>query len=275
VSAYNENSILNRKIIEEYYSGYRKENINFNQDVINSTGLDLNDCIIKAGTAKLKCILFNLSMENALVIVKLPDALSRQQFSKNAKVQLRLSFKTVKTLSFNLECSVKDASAYSGSADDFYFLNLIFRKKASDDLIFLIGSFIAKQKDTEKRIFSRIKLDLDIIKELGLDNSEAVLFCDGSARKCIINEISILSGKIALQGSISEYMNKRVMLLIKSSRINETGEMVGNVISCENISGSRGLVNLVVYFDQELMPPLYKMFIGRYIEEHAADRRLT
>jgi hypothetical protein len=102
---------------------------------------------------------------------------------------------------------------------------------------------------------------------------ETFLFIEGKGKKCILNEISIFSAKVLIEGTPADFSRKRVILLMKMQSLKEMGEMVGIVTRCDIISEHEKLVSLIITFDQEAIPPQYKMWIGECLETIALKRK--
>ncbi|MBN1410138.1 MAG: hypothetical protein JW969_04785 [Spirochaetales bacterium] len=258
-----------RKQIEDFYNSYRDEAITFNQHVITETGLIREEIWIKCQGKQNNCVLFMASMVQAKLIIKLSPVWFTMLNEADKKITLHLSFNypSIKGhAGFIIDSKIVEFSKFQGNQNEIYVMTVNYRKQAPDDLIEILGEFLSSRKDVEKRIYERIKINPENSVKIGLLPAETVLFNEGKAKRCILNELSIFSAQVLIGGRLNEFHKKRVMLLIKTEPANELGEMVGDVIACTPVEGGQSLLALVIKFDQELIPPSYKMFIGEFLE---------
>jgi hypothetical protein len=262
--------------LSAYYNNFKEQYIVFNKAVINNIGLIAQKTTLKCINDYFPCIFYISSMLDSKILIQV-NALFFEQLKKaNNKVSLRLSFKhpdTRKEISFYIHSKVTSYSKYQGNKPDLFFISLTFLSKPPDDFIDIIGRYINQQTEKQKRIYERIVVSDENKTDLGIQPLETFLFLEGNAKKCILTEISIFSAKIIIHGSPSEYFKKRVILLMKVESLKEMGEMVGIVERCEEVSSDKDLISLIINFDQEAIPPTYKMWIGECLEIIKLNRK--
>ncbi|MBN1698431.1 MAG: hypothetical protein JW881_13030 [Spirochaetales bacterium] len=260
----------------EYYNNYKDQYIVFNTNVIENLSLLAQKTTLKCVNDNFPCILYITSMIDAKILIQISTAFFEQLKKANSKVSLRLSFRhpdTSKEITFYIHAKVTTYNKYQGNKPDLFFFTLSFLTKPPDDFIDIIGRYINKQTEKEKRIYERIVVRDKNQARMGIQSIEAFLFLDGNAKKCILTEISIFSAKIVIHGTPTEYYNKRIILLMKIDALKEMGEMVGVVERSEEVSKEKGLISLIINFDQDAIPPRYKMWIGECIEIVKLNRK--
>jgi hypothetical protein len=255
--------------IHFYYSRFSDREIIFNTDVIASTGLLPVKVSIKCLSETYPCILYVSSMIGARILVEAKVFMFDFIKKANNNVSLRLFFLEHglgKEISFFIHSKVKSHNKYQGNKPNLFFMNLEFLNKPPDDFILILGGHIENESKMERRFQERIVINDTNQLEFGIQDVDTFLFIEGKGKKCVLNEISIFSAKVLMEGLPEDYMNKRVILLMKAQALKEMGEMVGEVTRCDTISKVENLISLIITFDQEAIPPVYKMWIGECLE---------
>lgn len=262
--------------IAEYYEKYKYRQIAFNKNVIRDIGLIAEKISFKCKMNNFPCILYAASMQSASIVANLifNDFQLIQENNKKITLHLNLfSWIEKKVISFFIECKVIGSTIYKGSKKNMYLISLEYIKKCPWDLIFALGNYLEKETNMEKRIYQRIPVTHQYEQGRNIQPSSSFLFIGGKSKKCILSEISIFSAKLLLIGKPEEFLNKKAILIIKTIAIEELGELIGEIKRYEEIDTGKGLLSLIIVFDQESIPPNYKMWVGEYIEYIALKYR--
>lgn len=261
--------VVNKKF-DELFIIYQSQEITFNQRVIGSLGLRVEHIYLKVGNLKVPGIIYSTSMKSAKFIVRLDDIVSKEMTKHNNIVSLRYSFKTIDKqheISFFVSSKVVTCDKYAIETPDLYILGLEFLNRAPDDLIDKLGHYLARIGTHQKRAESRFVLNSNSQERLGLKLMDNYLFSDGKGKKCYLTEISIFSAKVLVKASHEEFeKGQNIMLLMKSEVLKGLGEMIGEVGRVEIINKEEGLYSIIIIFDQNLIPPIYKMWVAQCIE---------
>lgn len=257
-----------RKRLNKLYDEHKDHDITLNQKVIKAIGLVINHVYFKCGSLKIPCIIYSTSMTRAKVIAKLEKSFFEKLKNHKNIVSLRFIFnKQSQIISFYINSKVRDYQIYDTEKEDHYYLELEFNNRSPDDLIDTLGSFIEKQALKQKRAEERFLLNSGPKEVLGLKQMENFLFIAGNGKRCLLTEISIFSAKIIINGKIGDFKRgDSVMLLMKSKMMNGLGEMMGYIERVEVIDGKEGIFSIIILFDQEKIPPKYKMWVAECIE---------
>ncbi|MBN2443316.1 MAG: hypothetical protein JXJ04_18290 [Spirochaetales bacterium] len=262
--------------IAHYYNEYSDYDVVFNHSVIASTGLIAQRVSLKCLNESYPCILYLGSMKVVKILLLVKAFFFEHLQKANNKVILRLFFMhpdSKREISFFIQSRVKNYDKYHGSNPQLYLFSLEYLYRPPDDFILILGKHIKKETENEKRFQQRITINDTNQLEFGIHAMETFLFISGNGKKCILNEISIFSAKVLIEGLPEDYMNQRVILIMKMEELKEMGEMVGIVTRCDIISRQEHLVSLIITFDQDAIPPLYKMWIGQCLETIALKQK--
>lgn len=258
-----------KDITEEYYEKYKDEIITFNYKLIDSIGLKPDKISLKCGTSSFPCILYSSSMNEARILAKLPNSFFNLLDEFRNRVSLRFTFHSgyQKDISFFVVSKMRSYSKYECNESDCYFLSIDFSDKPPRDLILILGGHIDTQVAIQKRMEERIVITSDNDKSLGIKIMENFLFIAGHGKKCILAEISIKSAKILICGSDNEFeAGTHAMLLMKAKGLESMGEMVGEISRSELINEDEGLYSVIIIFNDDMVPPMYKKWISECIE---------
>ena len=215
-------------------------------------------------------------MTEARIIAPLSAPVFNEIKKADNKMALRLAFigpEKKREISLFINADAVNFTYLKGSVHNTYFINLNYRSMPPEDFIEIIGNLLENELNDEKRIHDRIAINDLTHRPLGSLPLESFLFIEGSAKKCILSEISIMSAKVIINGSHEEFRNKKGLLIIKNQALSGKGEMVGQITRTEDISTSPRLIALVIVFDQDAVPPQYKMWIGECLETLALKQR--
>jgi len=256
-------------LIAEYYTKYKNHKLVLNKTISRSIGIKINNTTIKCLDENYHCILYQTTLVDAKILIKAQYPL----FSKLNKVKNIITLHITlidndngKDVPIYIHCKVSRYHQYTNDTPGIYFFSLDFLNKPPDDYIKILSEYIERETKHDRRITERIVISCEHNTDIDGQPIETYLFTDGKGKKCILSEISILSAKVLIKGFPSEYEKKKIILLMKTNTINKMCEMIGDVIYCDYISEKEQILSLIILFDQDSIPPTYKMWIGQCIE---------
>lgn len=263
-----------KKSIDDIYNSHKEHDLAFSHSVVTSLGIIPDKIQLKCGDIKIPCAIYSSSMVGARVIAKLNDDFFRNLNRSQSSVALRLIYhdgESDSEVPFFINSRISLFNKFSSDKPNIYYLTLDYLNKPPDDLICLLGNYILKQIYLQKRAVKRFVLSSSVIKESSI--MEQFLFKSGKGKKCILTEVSLFSAKVLISGQQDEYqINDHVLLLMKSIGVDGLGEMVGNITRLELINEEDGLYSVVISFNQDLIPPVYKMWLAECIDVVKPDR---
>lgn len=249
--------------IIEFYSKHKDFDIIFNSNVIRTLGLKADQITFKCGNLNIPCILYSSSLNKARIIAKIDDTIKMALEDNDFNINLRFTFyisKLKQTMSFYVGSTILDYDRYDSDNTDLYFVYITFDKMPPREFIEILGEHITKQVNQHKRAVERVIVESN-------KNLESFIFKDGNGKKCVLTEISLFSAKILVSATPNEFKEKSSTLLImKSSQIKGLGEMLGYIERVEEINSKEGIISIIITFDQESIPPGYKMWVAECME---------
>lgn len=258
------------KRLNEIYDNHYRHNTTFNQGVIKSTGLVVDKITLKCGDMKKSCIIYSSSLISARIIVKL--SLDQLNYIKRKRCAISLNFtfnieSEKNSISFHINSKITHIEEYDQGKPDLYFFMINYTSRAPDDLIDILGTHIETQLNKHKRAEERFVINNDQNKSTKCKSLKNFLFISGKGRRCILTEISIFSAKVILIGTMKELSGyPKVMLIMKCEDMEGTGEVMGHVDRVEIVNENESLYSAIIKFNQEMIPPAYKMWIAELLE---------
>ncbi len=256
------------KRLNELYNTYQNFDVSLNPNVSHNLHINNDKLFIKYGDVKIPCIIYSMSLTSARIILKMSESQINYLRRKKGALSLYLSFKDENeknNISFYINSKATQLSVYNENKPDFYYCSVEYLYRAPDDLIQILGEYIDRQENLHKRAEERFILDS---KNANLSKSsvENIFFVNGKGKRCILTEISMFSAKIILVDRDYELReNAASMLLIKHKKLEGLGEMLGSIERVDLINQEESLYSVIICFDQEMIPPSYKMWVGEFL----------
>lgn len=258
------------KVLDALYNEHKDHDVTLSQKVIRNIGLIVDQVLLKCGSAKVPCIIYSTSMVKARIIARMNDEILEELNKHKNNVSLRFTFfvKTQsQTISFYMNSKVINSEEYDGNRPDFYYISLEFTKRPPDDLIDILGNYITEQQSRHKRAEERVVFNGQENSSPFFKSMENFLFVSGNGKRCVLAEISIFSAKVLISGKPDEYKEgESAMLLMKSEALEGLGEMVGKIGRVDLINREEGMFSVIIVFNQDMIPPVYKMWVAQCIE---------
>lgn len=202
-------------------------------------------------------------MTAARVVVKLENRSVDTLTSNKSNITLRYTFyvkELRETLSFYINSKLLGYDLYDSDKPDLYLIGLEFTRMPPRILIELLGNYLEEKESRDKRAVERVSINPEKL--------ESFLFMDGNGKKCMVTEISLFSAKITVTGNIQDYIEgSTVLLIMKSKELEGLGEMIGNIRRVEEIDKNEEILSVIILFDQEKIPPTYKLWVTECIDK--------
>ncbi|MGL1890878.1 MAG: hypothetical protein OCD02_04590 [Spirochaetaceae bacterium] len=256
--------------LNQIYDDHKDHSITFNQSVIKELGLRPADITLKCSGMKLSCIIYSSSLSGAKILINLSIDQLNYIKRKQQKISIMFSFNDKyehKEICFYIHSKISEITEYNQEKKDLYFFLVDFSKRVPDDFINILGSHIIKQLNLHKRAEERFILNKDLYSSSKSKNHQNFLFVSGCGKRCILTELSMFSAKVILVGCTSKILrNSSAMLIMKYKGLEGIGEMIGHIERIEVVNEDESLLSIIIKFDQEVIPPAYKMWISEYLE---------
>jgi hypothetical protein len=248
------------------YKKYGDTEVAFNARVILSSGLLTGDIHLKVGDHHQPCVLYACSMKGARVIAEIGSSFVEVLARHNNVTALRLGFRQQDEpadFTFFVSSRVESLSEYHPHKPQFRFISLSFVQRPPDALIGILGSLIEITANEIRRRDERIVVNDENMKKIGLESKESCVAFAGSARRCIVRDLSFSGAKILVTASGSMPGDSRVVLKLSKCEKKDATVLDGSVVRVEEVEGRNDVVAMSIQYSSE--PPIsYLQKINSY-----------
>lgn len=256
--------------LERVYEKLKNRSITFNQEVIDSIGLINEKFAFSCGNEVFPCIIYSSSMVETKLIAKLDPYFFKFLTINRNTIVLRFLFKQPyqnTPITYLLYAKVRNHKLYECDTPNLHFISVEFIKIPPEDFIRIMSRYLIDKIKGDQRVGDRVILDADDEDRLGVKLMKNYLFIDGRRTECVLTELSIFSAKILINGPVEEFPKGVSSLLVMRVRDMEAiGEMMGTIERVEVINKHKNLMAVIINFNQDMIPPQYKMWIAECIE---------
>ena len=256
--------ILTSQKITALYEQFKTIDLSFNKEIIEATGIIMQQVSIKCGGTSFPCAIYSSSFQGARIATT-SKILSLLQENNNA-VNLKFCFKRpdVNLLTFFVSARSIGYAPY-GNQSDMSIFNLQFTQQPPDDLIEIIGRVLEATANAISRNNERITITETAQRKLYLTSKEVSVFIQGVPRRCILRDLSFSSAKIVMMGISKFLVGKDVTLKLEFNEPTEGFLLKGVFSASEAVDGRKDLLVLTVRFEEADVPIAYKIRINDYI----------
>jgi len=257
---------LSAQHVARFYDSYRDTEVTFNSQVIIASGLLTSEVHLKVANLHIPCVLYACSMKGARVIAEIGTPAAGALAGSGSSALLRLSFQTdphEPAASFFVTARVESLTEYHPQKPHVQFVTLDFTQKPSDILIGILGSLLEISSNALRRKDERIVLTPESMKRIGLPSKESCVAIGGSARRCILRDLSFGGAKILMSTLGTPQAEKKVLLKLNKCELKDDTVLDGAIVRVEDVEGRNDLVALSIKFSTE--PPIsYKQKINSF-----------
>ena len=257
--------------VSRLYESFRDTEVTFNSQVIIASGLLTSDVQFSFAEHRLPCVLYASSMKGARIIAELGGPMSESLEKAGSVGLLRLAFRTdpgEPVIDSLVPSRVESLTGYNPQKPQLQFASLEFVHRPPDILIGILGSFLEIRRNEIRRRDERIVLTPESMRRIGLVSKESCVAIGGSARRCILRDISFSGAKILMSTAGGTLEEKRVHLKLARCELTDVTVLDGAIVRTEDVEGRDDLVALSIRFSPE--PPLsYKQKINAFFASRA------
>ena len=167
--------IITSQQINKYYAEYKEQEITFNNQIIQGTGLLTKQVFIKCQENRWPAVIYSSSMSRAKIITTL-SAEELQLIKKADILYLRFAFRQedkTDPILFFIPARITGLNPYKVEMPNFYFISLCYTTRPPDDLIEILSSILETNSNAKRRKDERIVLNPTTEKKLGLESKKA------------------------------------------------------------------------------------------------------
>ncbi|MDR1220501.1 MAG: PilZ domain-containing protein [Treponema sp.] len=255
--------------ITSYYNRFKNIEVTFTKDLLQVTGLIMQEVYLKCGSDVCPCIIYSSSFEHAKIVASIKAELLKKLEEANNSVSLRWCFKNPdggNPAAFFISARSVGFSPY-GKSGDVALFTLQFTQRPPDHLIEIMGRIMDANLNFAKRKDERILITPDSQRKLNVLAKETTVFIEKVPRHCILRDLSFSGAKIIMMGIAKFLMNKFIALRIDFDEPRESFLIKGQFIRSELVEGRKDLVALAIQFEEKGIPIGYKMRINDYVSQ--------
>jgi hypothetical protein len=269
---------LSRQQLITYYERYKTNEVIFNKEIIEVTGLLTKQICLRCMGKLWPCIIYAASLQMVKVLVNTKSGLMQSLQEANQGANIRFCFKGSEggaPVIFFVTVRSVGYIPYGGSKDT-AMITLQFVQQAPDYLIGVLGRILdttANSQSTSKRRGERIIITSETQRMLSIVSKETTVSVQGVPRQCILRDISFYGAKIIIMG-LANFLNEReAVLRIDFDEPRESYFLKGKFLHSETVEGRKDLVAMGMSFYDDLIPMKYKIRINTYITQVRAVNR--
>jgi hypothetical protein len=260
-------SIVTGQQLSRYFEQYGANEVTFNKEVSEATGLLAKNLYLKVADQQWPCIIYACSMRAAKVIASVRNAFFDSLRKSNSHVSLRLCFRQPDKndpMSFFVPSHAGGFTPYNPQNPDVQLIGLDFTQRPPDDLILILGTLLEANANAKRRKEERVVLTAESMKKLGLESRESVAEVEGSRRHCVLRDLSFSGARILVGGTAEGLAQKPVTLRILKGEQGDEFILAGVVRRAEGVEGRAYIASAGIEFTTE--PPMsYKIMISGYL----------
>jgi hypothetical protein len=257
-------SIFSSQRLDHLYQMYGATEVTFNAQVILVSGLITGNIRLTVGDFHLSSVLYACSMKGARIIAEVGDDFSKALAYNGRKATLQLSFRPqgkLSDLTFFVLSQVESMAEYYSKERQVQFMTLSFVQKPPDVLTGILGSLLEINTNAIRRKDERIVLTAERMKIIGMESKESCVVFLGTARRCIVRDLSFSGAKILVMTPENPQKNTRVALKLARCEVKDDNVLDGSIVRVEDVEGRDDVVAMSIRYSSE--PPIkYKQQIN-------------
>jgi hypothetical protein len=201
--------------LAQLYKKYSATEVTFNAQVILASGLVTGEVHLNVGDLHPRCVLYACSMKGARIIAEVGNDFPSALVRNGNMAALYLSFRPqdkAPDLTFFVSSRVESLAEYESKSRHVRFMTLTFEQKPSDALVGILGTLLEINANAIRRKDERIVLTSESMKKIGMESKESYVVFSGTARRCIVGDLSFSGAKILVTATENPRSDTRVAL---------------------------------------------------------------
>jgi hypothetical protein len=260
--------ILTQQKIKNYYNEFKSIPVNFNKEIIQVTGLQPKQTILKCGSDFFPCFVYSTTFEEAKIVSSNKSGLIKKLKEANNLVSLKFTFKTPSSgeqIAFLVAARVTGFTTYNELIDMFMF-TLQFSNRPPDDLIGIVGSILEANVISSRRKNERINITPESLRKLHLTTKDVGITAEGVPRRCILRDISFSGARFVMLGISKFLVGKQSSIKFDFDDPIESYNIDGRFINVENVADRTDMVTVTMLYN-EPVPMVYKVRLSSYLDK--------
>jgi hypothetical protein len=256
---------LTQKKIQDYYNEFKSIPVTFNKEIIQVTGLQPKQTILKCGSDFFPCFVYSTTFEEAKIVSSDKSDVIKKLKEANNLVNIKFTFKTPSSgeqVAFLVAARVIGFAKYNGSTDMLMF-TLQFSHRPPDDLIGIVGKILEANIVSSRRKNEYINITPESLRKLHLVKNIGITI-EGVPRRCILRDISFSSARFVMLGISKFLADKQACIKFDFDDPIESFTIDGQFVNVENVADRSDMVAVTMAYN-EPVPMTYKVRLSDYL----------
>jgi hypothetical protein len=256
---------LTQKKIQDYYNEFRSIPVTFNKEIIQVTGLQPKQTILKCGSDFFPCFVYSTTFEEAKIVSSDKSDIVKKLKEANNLVSLKFTFKTPSSgeqVAFLVAARVIGFAKYNGSTDMLMF-TLQFSHRPPDDLIGIVGRILEANIISSRRKNEYISITPESQRKLHLVKNVSIT-AEGVPRRCILRDISFSGARFVMLGISKFLLDKQSSIKFDFDDPIESYTIDGKFVNVENVADRNDMVTVTMSYNEPI-PMIYKVRLSDYL----------
>ncbi|MDR2343096.1 MAG: PilZ domain-containing protein [Spirochaetaceae bacterium] len=269
-------AILTRQKIQDYYAEFKSIPITFHKELIQITGLQAKQVILKCASDFFPCVIYSTSFEEAKIVASNKSGLMEKLKETNNSASIKFCFKAPATgeqVAFLVSARVTGLAPYDAGPDMSMF-TLQFSQRPPDDLIEIVGRIIEANKSFNRRKNERIAITPETLRKMHFTAKEIGVTIDGVPRRCLLRDISFTGARLVMLGISKFLINKSITIKFDFDEPLESYSINGKSIDVEKVAERNDMVVLNMEYSDPV-PMAYKVRLSDYLNTARTDTRAS
>ncbi len=256
-------AIITSQQIKSFHERFGNKEITFNRNIVKALSLAREYVLIKFQNEQYHCTIISSSMQEAKIILELPNAETRREWQKDKLASLRFSFhkeEGTDILSFFVQSRINSITAYN-KEKNLFFVHLIFTQQPPDNLIEILGKYIELNFNESRRKEERIPINDANMRRMGIASKSVPVLIDRVPRNGILRDLSFSGMNVIVLGNAKFLIEKSASISLPM-KDGSTIPLEGKIIRHEPVEDRRDLVVIAIQYNTSAVPFEYKKMIN-------------
>lgn len=268
--------LLPRQKIIDYYNDYKNMPVIFNKEIIQVTGLQAKQVILKCGSDFFPCVVYSTSFTEAKIVAASKSGLIEKLKDTNNSASIKFCFKIPESgeqVVFLVAARVIGSVPYD-AASDMSMFTLQFSQHPPDDLIEIVGRILEANVNYSKRKDEFIAITGETLRKLRFSGKEIGVTIENVPRRCILRDISFAGARLVTVGVAKFLIDKRVVIKFDFNEPDEIYGIEGKIVDAEKVADRDDMVVANVFYCDSV-PMTYKVRLSDYFSTLRTDAKVT
>jgi hypothetical protein len=252
--------------LQNYYDEYKSTLITFSKEIIQVTGLQTKQVVLKCGTDTFPCLVYSASLEEAKILATNKYELIEKLKEVNGVLSVVFCFKVPpgdQTVTFTISARAVSFANY-GSAADLSMFTLKFSQRPPDEFIGIMGRIFEANASFSVKRDERILITAETMDKLRFAKKEADLTVEGVPRRGIFRDISFSGARIVIIGIAKFLIDKSASIKFGFTEPDESYSINGKFVGARRVAGRNDMLVMDMAYN-EPVPMAYKVRLSDYL----------